>query len=120
MVQFKILSGKKAGAVWTARRFPVRVGRSVHADLQLDGDGVWDDHSSIDFRPGDGFVLTVAPDALAILNDNPVREARLANGDTLSLGSVQLQFWLGETGQPSLRLRETATWCGIAAVFLVQ
>ena len=106
-VQFKILCGKKAGSVWTARRFPVRIGRSANADLQLDEDGVWDEHSSIDFRPVEGFVLRVAPDALATLNDNPVREALLSNGDTLSLGSVQLQFWLGETGQPikSLRLR---------------
>jgi hypothetical protein len=120
MIQLKILSGKRAGAVWAARRFPVRVGRSANTDLQIDGDGVWDEHLRIELRPGQGFMLKVAPEALATLNTHPVQEAALANGDTVGLGSIQLQFWLAETAQPALRLREMLTWSGIAAVFLFQ
>ena len=53
MVQLKILSGKKAGTAWVARRFPVRIGRSAGADLQLEESGVWDEHLQLDFKPAE-------------------------------------------------------------------
>ena len=120
IVQLKILSGKKAGLVWSARRFPVRIGRGAGTDLRLEEEGVWDQHLRLDFRPADGFFLDVQPDALARLNGEPVQHAHLRNGDEIALGSLKLQFWLGETRQAGLRLREGLTWAGIAAVSLGQ
>ena len=55
MVQLQILSGKQAGALWVARRFPVHVGRAADNDLQLEEDGVWDEHLQLDFDPAEGF-----------------------------------------------------------------
>ena len=120
MIQFSILTGKKAGASWTARRFPVRIGRSPAADLQLDEEGVWDQHLEVDFRPRDGFYLTTHPNALASVNGQPVRQARLRNGDAVQIGGLNMQFWLGQTRQASLRFREAFTWAAIAAVCLAQ
>jgi pSer/pThr/pTyr-binding forkhead associated (FHA) protein len=120
MVQLKILSGKKAGAVWTARRFPVRIGRAANADLRLEEDGIWDRHLLLQFRRADGFVLTTEPDALVAVNGEPVRVAVLRNGDSIELGALKLQFWLSETRQFGLGLRETLTWMGIALVGLGQ
>jgi hypothetical protein len=120
MVQFKILSGKKAGTVWVARRFPVRIGRSPGADLQLEESGVWDQHLQLDFNPAEGIVLSAQPNALAAVNGQAVHRTVLRNGDVIGIGLMKLQFWLAETRQTDLRFREGFTWAAIAAISLGQ
>src|SRR5690242_18959672 len=106
MVQLKILSGKKAGSSWDARRFPVRIGRSTGSDLQLEEPGVWDEHLKIGLRPSEGFILETLTNAVATLNGQPVQHSLVRNGDTIELGSVQLQLWLSEPQQRSQSVRE--------------
>ncbi len=120
MIQLKVLSGKKAGTVWVARRFPVRIGRSAASDLQSEEDGVWDDHLQLTFKPAEGIVLSAQPNALASVNGQPVSQTVLRNGDEIAIGSLKLQFWLSETRQAGLRFREGLTWAGIAAISLGQ
>jgi pSer/pThr/pTyr-binding forkhead associated (FHA) protein len=120
VIQLKILDGKKAGAEWVARHFPVRIGRITASDLCLEEEGVWDQHLRIDLRRGQGLVLTTASDAYVTVNGERVESARLRNGDTITLGSVRLLFGLGPTRQRSLRLRETLTWLALAALCLGQ
>jgi hypothetical protein len=120
MVQFKILSGKKAGATWVARRFPVRVGRAPACDLQLEEHGVWNEHFQIDFHPAAGFVLETGPEALVTANGQPVQRMVLRNGDHLEIGALKMQFWLGEARQRSLRLSEWLVWTMILAASLTQ
>jgi pSer/pThr/pTyr-binding forkhead associated (FHA) protein len=120
MVQLKVLSGQKAGTTWVARRFPVRIGRSAAADLQLEEDGVWDQHLQLDFNPAEGIVLSALPNALAAVNGQPVHRAVLRNGDAIDIGSLRMRFWLSETRQVGLRFREGLTWAGIAAICLGQ
>jgi pSer/pThr/pTyr-binding forkhead associated (FHA) protein len=120
MIQLKVLSGKKAGAAWVARHFPVRIGRSADADLQVEEGGVWEQHLQLDFNPAEGIVLSTQPDALATVNGQAVHQTILRNGDTIDIGSLRLQFWLSETRQADLRLREGFTWAAIAAISLGQ
>lgn len=120
MVQLHILSGKQAGATFVARRFPVRIGRAAASDLRSEEAGVWERHLEIQFQPGDGFKLRAEADALVQINSQPAQEVLLRNGDVVEAGSLKLQFWLGETRQPSLRWREGLTWAGIAAITLGQ
>jgi pSer/pThr/pTyr-binding forkhead associated (FHA) protein len=120
MVQFKVLSGKKAGTVWSARRFPVQIGRGQSADLQLEESGVWERHLRLDFVPLEGLVLTSQPEALTRVNGEPVQQTALRNGDTIELGATSLQFWLADSRQGGLRWREWLTWFAIAAVSLGQ
>jgi hypothetical protein len=120
MIQFSIQSGKKAGTSWIARRFPVRIGRAAGSDLQAEEQGVWDQHLQVDFIPADGFVLSAQPNALAAVNGQPVQETVLRSGDFIEAGSLKLQFWLSETRQAGLRLREGLTWTAIAAISLGQ
>lgn len=120
MVQLRILSGKKAGAAWVARRFPVRIGRDAAADLRIEEDGVWDQHLRIEFSRGEGFVLKARPEAQAVVNGQPTARAVLRNGDAIDLGSLKLQFWLSENRQAGLAVREWLTWVGIAAISLGQ
>jgi len=116
MVQLRILSGKKAGTQWDARRFPVRIGRSATNDLSLEEDGVWNEHFELTFDRAEGFVLTACPDALVTVNHEPAQTVRLRNGDSIELGAVRMRFWLGEARQGGLRLRECFVWTLIVAV----
>jgi hypothetical protein len=120
MVLLKVVSGKKAGTAWVARRFPVRIGRSATADLQLEEGGVWDQHLQLDFNPAEGIVLSAQPKALAAVNGQPVDRAVLRNGDAIDIGSLKLQFWLTETRQTGLSFREALTWVALVAVSIGQ
>lgn len=120
MVQFHILSGKKAGTEWMARRFPFGVGRSSPAELILDDNGVWDRHLQVDLRRDEGVVLEGAPEALVSINGNRVANAVLRNGDIIELGSVKLRFSLSPTRQRSLRIREVLTWIALGLLCVAQ
>ena len=120
MVQLRILSGKKAGTSWVARRLPVRIGRAPQADCQLEDNGVWDQHLQLELQRGSGFVLKARPEAPALVNGRPVQQVVLRNGDLIELGAAKLQFWLSESRQAGLGFREALTWLGIAAITLGQ
>ena len=119
-VHFKILSGKKAGVLWEARRFPVRIGRAATADLQLEDDGVWDNHFQLDFLPAQGVVLRAQPHAWVQVNGQKLDQVVLRNGDTIEMGLIRLQFWLGQTRQVGLGLKEGFSWSLIVAISLAQ
>lgn len=120
MVQLKLLSGNKAGTIWVARRFPVRVGRHSQNDLRLEEDGVWDQHFSLSFKPREGIWLKSLSQGLTLVNGQSVQEILVRNGDLIEVGALKLQFWLNETRQRGFRLREALTWCAIAAISLGQ
>jgi pSer/pThr/pTyr-binding forkhead associated (FHA) protein len=120
MIQLTILSGRKAGAQSAARHFPFRIGRAAGNELQLDDDGIWDLHLTLEFNRQKGFTLATAPNALTTVNGEPVQTAILRNGDIITLGSAKLQFWLAAARQRSLHLRETFVWALLAAVTAAQ
>jgi hypothetical protein len=121
MIQLNVLSGKKAGSQTVVRRFPFRIGRTAQNDLSLDDDGIWDSHLSLELqRDNQRFILAVAPNALVSVNNHPVENAPLRNGDIIGLGSVKLQFWLAAVQQRGLRLRELFVWGLIVLVTLAQ
>jgi pSer/pThr/pTyr-binding forkhead associated (FHA) protein len=120
MIQLKILSGKKAGSQTAVRRFPFRIGRAPGNDLQLEDDGVWNQHLVLEFQKKENFNLTTAPDALATVNGAPVQKTVLRNGDIIALGSATLQFWLAAARQRGLRFREGFVWALLIFVTLGQ
>ena len=122
MVQFNILSGKKAGAGSAARRFPFRIGRSAGNDLQLDDDGIWDEHLTLEFNRQKGFTLATAPNALVTINSGPVQTAILFG----EWGHHHPRFRQTTVLAPpaarqrGLRLREAFVWALLAAVTAAQ
>lgn len=120
MVQLKILSGKMAGTERVARHFPFRIGRSSAADLQLEEDGVWEQHVELLFDAANGFILSAHSSALATINGQAFREVVLRNGDALEIGALRISFWLAETRQAGLRLREWLTWAALAFITAAQ
>jgi len=120
MIQFNILSGRKAGSQLAARRFPFRVGRASGNELQLDEDGVWDQHLTLEFDRQKGFTLVTAPNALTAVNGEPVQNAILRSGDVITVGSAKFQFWLAAARQRGLHLREAFVWALLAVVTAAQ
>jgi Inner membrane component of T3SS, cytoplasmic domain len=120
MVQLNILAGKKAGGQTAACHFPFTIGRAAGNNLQLDDDGVWDQHLTLNLQKPEGFTLALAPNALASVNNQPLQTTRLRNGDIIALGSVKLQFWLAATCQRGLLLRELFIWALIIAITAAQ
>jgi pSer/pThr/pTyr-binding forkhead associated (FHA) protein len=120
MIQLNILSGKKAGAQPAARHFPFRIGRAAQNDLQLEDDGVWDQHLVLEFQKQEGFRLTTSANALATVNGQPVQNKILRNGDTIGVGSARLQFWLAAAQQRGLRFSENFIWALLVFVTLGQ
>ena len=116
MIQLNILAGKQAGTHTVARHFPFHVGRAPGNELQLEDDGVWDQHLTLEFQPQSGFNLATAPEALVTVNGDPVHNTTLRNGDTITIGSVKLQFWLAAAAQGSLRVREGFVWALMGGV----
>lgn len=120
MIQLDILSGKKAGAQLVARHFPFRIGRAAQNDLQIEDDGVWDQHLVLEFQEQQGFKLTTSANGLATINGEPVQSKILRNGDIITIGSAKLQFWLAAARQRSLRVRENFVWALLVFVTLGQ
>lgn len=120
MLQLQILSGSQAGAFWSARRFPVRVGRSPGNELQLIEAGVWDQHFELDLNAEMNFVLKAHGDARIAVNQQSVRTTRLRNGDIIEFGSMRVCFRLGDTRQSGLWLREWLVWALVVAISLSQ
>ena len=120
MLQLQILSGKQAGFLWDARRFPVRIGRAPGNDLQIEEDGVWDEHLRVELKPGEGFIVSAQPGAILSVNQSPVETVRLRNGDIITAGSARIAFRLSQTTQRGLKLREAFVWLIIAGITVGQ
>ena len=119
MVQLQILSGKRAGAQFTASRLPLQIGRAAQADLSLEEPGVWPRHFQIT-RQGRDLVCRAEPSALLSVNGVPLDQAVLRNGDIISIGALKIQFMLSPVRQSSLRWREWLTWAALALLCLAQ
>jgi pSer/pThr/pTyr-binding forkhead associated (FHA) protein len=120
MLQLKILSGKKAGTEYVARRFPVRIGRAASCDFCLEENGIWDHHADIAFDPAEGFIAVTQPNARLYVGGQPVERAVLRNGDVLEIGSARVQFWLSPTAQGRFVVREAVVWSALALLCIVQ
>lgn len=81
---------------------------------------MWDQHLTLEFHRREGFKLAAAQNALVMINNQPVQAALLRNGDTITIGSAKLQFWLAAARQRGLWLRERFVWVLLAAVVLCQ
>ena len=109
-----------AGVSWTARHFPVRVGRDSENELRIEDQGVWNRHFAISFDPVEGFTLEAGSDALVNVNHQPVRTHHLRPGDTIEIGSARLRFWIAEPSRRSLRWREHTFWILLAVIIVVE
>jgi pSer/pThr/pTyr-binding forkhead associated (FHA) protein len=120
MVEFRLLGNPKESATVVPRRLPCVIGRNRDADVCLDAVGVWERHVVIDLQPPHGFSIRARPEAPVPVNGEPIVEGVLRNGDVLGIGSLQIQFWLSETRQRGVRIRESLTWVLLGALCAIE
>ncbi len=120
MVQLKILSGNMAGDFLIVRHFPFRIGRAQDSDFQMNDLGVWDNHLALEFRKNGGVFLRAESEAFVAVNEQPQTNVRLRNGDVISFGSANIQFWLAPVQRLRLLPREMAVWLILAGVIGFQ
>lgn len=120
MIELRFLTGIQAGGRWSARRFPVRIGRRRDSDLVLEDPGVWDQHVEIGYDAASGFYMTPLSEGAVIVNQHPVESAVLKNGDKLTLGSAVIQFWIAPARQRHFRFLEFLIWAALLGLFAAQ
>ena len=120
MIQFRLLSGKRAGEAAVAREFPWTIGRESEASWRLDEPGVWEHHAVLSLQMPEGILLTARADATALVNGKRVQTAVLRGGDVIELGSAKLLFGLSDAAQKGLRVREAMPWLGLAALVISE
>lgn len=120
MVQFKILTGRRAGAVCPVEGFPARIGRSAGSEVALEDAGIWDEHLTLTLDAGSGYAVSLHQGAIATVNGQPFETHRLRNGDVIELGAAKIQFWIGPVRQANLQWRESALWIGLVILVVAQ
>jgi pSer/pThr/pTyr-binding forkhead associated (FHA) protein len=120
MIELRILRGIQAGGQVTVRHFPVRIGRSPDSDLVLEDAGVWEDHAEIGYDRASGFYMSPLSEGAVIVNGSAVESAALKNGDTLTLGGADVQFWLAPPRQRGFRLLEVVLAAALLGLFAAQ
>ncbi|MEO8428372.1 MAG: FHA domain-containing protein [Verrucomicrobiota bacterium] len=120
MVQLTVLSGKTAGALVVARRFPFRIGRAPDDNLRIEEAGIWDGHLELSLKMPAGLLITVHEKALAAANGEPFKQRIVRNGDVIEIGSARIQLALSPTQQRGFRARELVTWAALIGLFGFQ
>jgi Inner membrane component of T3SS, cytoplasmic domain len=120
VIQLDIISGQQAGRSLAARHFPFAVGREPANQLQLQDEGVWNEHFQLTLDPASGFNVTAHPGALLMVNQTPTESVTLRNGDLITVGAAKLAFRISPTKQRGLQFREFTVWSILALVTLSQ
>jgi len=106
MIQLNLLSGSRRAPTRLPAIF-FRVGRAPGNELAIGRRRRLGPALTIEFQTHLGFNLTTAPNALVTVNGEPAQNITLRNGDTISVGSVKLQFWLAAARQAAARPRKS-------------
>ena len=121
MIELQGLSEPIRGRRFLLTRLPATVGRAPTNDLILEGPGIWDSHLRFDWDHPPGVRVQVLGDGPRLwINGQPATEARLALGDCLTVGGLQLRFALAPTRQKRLMLGTVFTWFWIGSVLLAE
>jgi pSer/pThr/pTyr-binding forkhead associated (FHA) protein len=88
--------------------------------VALEAPGVWDRHLRFDWDRAQG-ILVSSPGAAGLwVNDQPVREARLRNGDILTVGGVRLRFQLSPTSVRPRLVSSAVAWLVVFGVMALE
>ncbi len=116
MIELIEIGDRKSGRRFQSDAAPIRLGRRAGLDIVLPDPGVFDLHAEIGMDAEGWYTLRSTGPAIVSVNDHPVQQHRLRNGDVMSLGSAKLQFSIRTAPQKSMRRYEYAVWILFAAV----
>jgi hypothetical protein len=88
----RFTNGDAAGETVIIRRPVVTIGRALDNDVIIDSAEVSRHHARIEVRNGDYHILDLDSTNGTAVNGHPANATRLNHGDTISLGTIALQF----------------------------
>jgi len=88
----KVTSGQMAGRVFTLANRRMSIGRTDDNDIALEDDTVSSSHAVISFGGGCWTVEDVGSRNGTFVNDRPVSQKELENGDVVKFGEIQMRF----------------------------
>lgn len=118
MIELIEVGDRKSGRRFQSDAAPIRLGRRPGLDIVLPDAGVFDLHAEIGMDAEGWYTLRPAGPAIVSVNDRPVQQHRLRNGDVMGLGSTKFQFSIRTAPQKSMRRYEYAVWTLIAAMLV--
>lgn len=120
MIELHGLTDPVAGRQLGVQRLPATLGRSSGCDLQVEAPGVWDQHLRFHWERSRGICVTALGRAGLLVNDQPVSEARLRNGDVIAIGALRLRFSLSPVHPQRLWVASGLSWFLILGSWLLQ
>jgi pSer/pThr/pTyr-binding forkhead associated (FHA) protein len=120
MIELVGLTDPVRGRRYTIRRLPAFLGRNPDSDVALEAPGVWDRHLRFDWDRAQGILVSSLGAAGLWVNDQPVREARLRNGDILTVGGVRLRFQLSPTSVRPRLVSSAVAWLVVFGVMALE
>lgn len=123
MYRLVFLNGKDRGKRLAINEATVTIGRDPDCAIQIEDDEVSRKHALIEQRADGVYIKDLGATNPTLLNNTPVQEARLQNGDRIELGNTLLEFQtLSEikSAQRRVSYMEGLTTMSVALVIIVQ
>jgi pSer/pThr/pTyr-binding forkhead associated (FHA) protein len=100
--QLVVETGSRAGTSFTLKEERVTIGRSPEADVVLDDERVSRVHAEIVVHAGGHWVRDLQSTNGTVVNGEPVKEASLAHGDRVAIGSHELRYIVDDVLSPRI------------------
>ncbi len=96
-IQFKILKDGELIKEESLARDVIKIGRMASSHLQIDDEGISRMHAVIEVGgPGDVSIIDLGSATGTLVNGNKVNKAPLSDGDTVTLGGIEVQISFAE------------------------
>jgi hypothetical protein len=97
----RLLNGTGQDRVFTIRAVATTIGRGLDNDLVLESTDVSRHHARIEFREGQWLIFDLGSTNGTRVNERPVQQAALRDGDRIAFGGLQLEFLPYQLGTPA-------------------
>ncbi|HEX7860113.1 MAG TPA: FHA domain-containing protein [Verrucomicrobiae bacterium] len=115
MLRLDVTDDRGAVAAYEISEFPLVIGRSANAGLQIAAAGVFEEHACIQLAParsgpGQRFTMEALGSALMSVNGEILPNKQLAVGDEISLGAARVTVSLAPAARKKLSAHELFVW----------
>jgi len=126
MYRLLFLNGKLKGKRLTIQQGSVTIGRDPECQVDLDDDDeVSRHHAVIEYRGGSPVIRDLGATNPVEVNQQPIKEHRLRNGDLIEIGRTVIEFQSSDSSEPPRQRRrfskmQAFSFLAIALIILLQ
>ncbi|HMP89222.1 MAG TPA: FHA domain-containing protein [Kiritimatiellia bacterium] len=126
MYRLLFLNGKFKGKRLSIQQGSLTIGRDPECNIDLeDDDEVSRHHATIEYREGGPVIRDLGATNPVLVNQQPVKEHRLRDGDQIEIGRTIIEFHYGTSSKPPQQRRrfskmQAASFAAIGVIILLQ